>query len=102
MRMGKPEYLVVDEDDGTRRYLATTLHRSGCRVTTAADPIEGMVYASVGNFDVIVCHGMAEADVRRLGRQGASARLIVVTDEPESPPHAAGEVPRLPLRRACS
>lgn len=97
MSQDKPEYLVVDEDDRTRRYLATTLHRSGCRVTTAADPVEGLVYASVGNFDVIVCHLLRDADIQRLRRQSGGSRIIRVTDSRTPTEAETGDFSILPL-----
>ena len=50
----RPCILLVEDDRSVRRYLEVTLQRSGYRVLTAEDGLEGMKMAMSSAIDVVV------------------------------------------------
>ena len=50
----QPCVLLVEDDRSVRRYLEVTLQRSGYRVLTAEDGLEGMKVAMTSAIDVVV------------------------------------------------
>jgi CheY-like chemotaxis protein len=79
--------LVVDDDPDARRRVAGLLRLGGWQVTEAANAEDAMRTSVVADFDLVVTdvsmpgeHGPAM--LRRMRRNGSTARFLVVTSDP--------------------
>ena len=79
--------LVVDDEADARRRVAGLLRLGGWQVREAADAEDALRQSAVADFDLVVTdvsmpgeHGPAM--LRRMRRNGSTARFLVVTSDP--------------------
>jgi DNA-binding response OmpR family regulator len=90
--------LLVEDDRSVRRYLEVTLQRSGYKVLTAADGLEGMKVALTAEVDVVITDsvmpnlsGRELARLLRGNQKLAHLPIILLTGQENRDAAATGE-----------
>ena len=95
----QPCVLLVEDDRSVRRYLEVTLQRSGYRVLTAEDGLEGMKVAMTSAIDVVVTDaimpnlsGQQLAAFLRKNPKLSSIPIVLLTGQENRSASASGDV----------